>query len=91
MHERVAPSKLARQPVGQAALVAEDVYQLKVPVPLPLVFVSVYLIKENEGWTLVDTGFDGPEGRVAWETGAKSVDSSSGPVILSGRPCWRGA
>ncbi len=73
MAEHVASSRLARQPVGEAALVAEGVYQLKVPVPIPLVFVSAYLIEGDDGWTLIDTGFDWPEGRAAWEAGAPSV------------------
>lgn len=53
--------------------VAEGVYQLKVPVPIPLVFVSAYLISGGDGWTILDTGFDYPEGRAAWEAGAKEV------------------
>ena len=69
----VAPSKQGVQLVGEAAEVAEGVYQLKLPVPLPLVFVSVYLVEGNDGWTIVDTGFDYPEGREAWETGARQV------------------
>ena len=52
---------------------AEGVYQLKVPVPIPLVFVSAYLIEGEDGWTLLDTGFDNPRGREAWEAGARSV------------------
>ncbi len=69
----VAPSELAAQPVGEAARVAEGVYQLKVPVPIPLVFVSAYLVEGDDGWTLIDTGFDYPEGRAAWESGAAAV------------------
>lgn len=66
----VAPSKLGTQPVGEVAEVAEGVYQLKVPVPIPLVFVSAYLIEDDDGWTILDTGFDYPEGRAAWEVGS---------------------
>lgn len=73
MSEKVVPSKLATQPVGEAAQMVENVYQLKVPVPIPLVFVSAYLIEGNDGWTLIDTGFDCPQGRAAWEAGAWSV------------------
>lgn len=73
MMDGVAPSKLGTQPVGEAATVAEGVYQLKVPVPIPLVFVSAYLVKGEDGWTIIDTGFDYPEGREAWEVGAKAV------------------
>jgi glyoxylase-like metal-dependent hydrolase (beta-lactamase superfamily II) len=69
----VAPSKLGTQPVGEAVEVAEGVYQLKVPVPIPLVFVSAYLVEGEDGWTIIDTGFDYPEGRETWEAGARSV------------------
>lgn len=55
------------------AEVAHGVYQLKVPVPIPLVFVSVYLIEGDDGWTILDTGFDYPEGRAAWEAGTSEV------------------
>ncbi len=55
----VIPSKLGTQPVGEAAPVADGVWQLKVPVPIPLIFVSAYLISGDDGWTLVDTGVEG--------------------------------
>jgi glyoxylase-like metal-dependent hydrolase (beta-lactamase superfamily II) len=71
--EAVAPSDLAAQPIGEAAQVAEGVYQLKLPVPLPLQFVSVYLIEGADGWTIVDTGFDYPETYQVWERGAAAV------------------
>lgn len=71
--EGVGPSNLGAQPAGEAAEVAEGIYQLKVPVPFPLVFVSAYLVEGDDGWTVVDTGFDYPEGREAWETGARQI------------------
>jgi len=69
----VVPSELATQPIGEAAPVAEGVWQLKLPVPFPLRFVSTYLIKGEEGWTLIDAGYDYPPARAAWETGATVV------------------
>ena len=69
----VHPSELGTQPVGEAAEVAEGVYQLKVPVPFPLGFVSAYLVAGDDGWTIIDTGFDYPEGREVWEKGARQV------------------
>ena len=73
MTDVVAPSNLGSQPIGEAAQVAEGVYQLKLPVPLPLRFVSVYLIEGDDGWTIVDTGFDYPETYEVWESGAAAV------------------
>ncbi len=73
MIDGVKPSHLGTQPVGEASEVAEGIYQLKVPVPIPLVFVSAYLVEGDDGWTLIDTGFGYPEGRAAWEAGAAAV------------------
>ena len=69
----VAPSGLATQPIGEAAPVAEGIWQLKLPVPFPLRFVSVYLVEGNDGWTLVDAGYDYPPIRAAWEAGATAA------------------
>ncbi len=41
--------------------------------PLPLRFVSVYMIEGDDGWTLVDTGFDYPDTYEVWEHGATAV------------------
>jgi len=69
----VQPSRLGTQPIGKVAEVASGIYQLKIPVPIPLGFVSAYLIEDPDGWTLLDTGFDYPDGRAAWEAGMKSL------------------
>jgi glyoxylase-like metal-dependent hydrolase (beta-lactamase superfamily II) len=69
----VAPSEFATQPIGEAALVADGVWQLKLPVPFPLRFVSVYLVEGRDGWTLVDAGYDYPPAREAWEAGAAAA------------------
>ena len=73
MTDGVLPSKLGTQPIGEAARVAEGVYQLKLPVPLPLRFVSAYLVEGDDGWTLVDTGFDYPDTYEVWERSAADV------------------
>jgi glyoxylase-like metal-dependent hydrolase (beta-lactamase superfamily II) len=69
----VEPSHLANQPVGEAARVAEGVYQIKLPVPLPLQFVSVYLIEDDDGWTIVDAGYEYPDTYEAWKRGASGI------------------
>ncbi|MGB3634992.1 MAG: MBL fold metallo-hydrolase, partial [Rubrobacteraceae bacterium] len=73
MTRGVPPSDLATQPIGEAARVAEGVYQLKLPVPLPLQFVSVYLIESDDGWTIVDAGYHYPQTYKVWERGAAAV------------------
>ncbi len=71
--EAVAPAGLAMQDVGEAAEVVEGVWQIKLPVPFPLGFVSVYLVEGGDGWTLVDAGYDYPPARAAWEAGSRSA------------------
>ena len=66
----VAPAGLATQEVGRAAEIVEGVWQIKLPVPFPLGFVSVYLIDGDDGWTLIDAGYDCPPAREAWEAGS---------------------
>ncbi len=81
MAEGVAPSTLGAQPVGEAAPVADGVYQLKLPVPFPLRFVSVYLVRGDDGWTLVDAGYDYPPIREAWEAGAAAAGCDLGADV----------
>ncbi len=69
----MAPSTLGAQPVGGAARVAEGVWQVKLPVPFPLGFVSVYLVAGDDGWTVIDAGYDYPPAREAWEAGARAA------------------
>jgi len=69
----VAPSGLATQPIGEVAQVVDHIWQLKLPVPFPLRFVSVYLVEGDDGWTLVDAGYDYPPARAAWEAGAATA------------------
>jgi glyoxylase-like metal-dependent hydrolase (beta-lactamase superfamily II) len=66
----VRPSTLAAQPIGKVSLVREGVHQLKLPVPFPLKFVASYLMEDDEGWTVIDPGFDYPPAREAWESEA---------------------
>lgn len=61
---------LATQSVGEAAEVVEGVWQIKLPVPFPLGFVAVYLVEGDDGWTLVDAGYDYAPAREAWRAGA---------------------
>ena len=69
MAEGVRAAGLATQGVGEAAEVVEGVWQIKLPVPFSLGFVSVYLVEAGDGWTLIDAGYDYPPAREAWEAG----------------------
>lgn len=54
----------------QSSLVSitDDIFQVHLPLPFALNRVNCYLIRGADGWTIVDTGLNTPEGRAAWDT-----------------------
>jgi glyoxylase-like metal-dependent hydrolase (beta-lactamase superfamily II) len=47
-------------------LVAQGIYQIQLPLPFPLRIVNSYVLRDGEGWTIIDTGINYPAGRSAW-------------------------
>jgi glyoxylase-like metal-dependent hydrolase (beta-lactamase superfamily II) len=52
---------------GEATLIAEDVLWLRVPLPMVLDHVNAYALRDDDGWTLIDTGLDTGKTRALWE------------------------
>ena len=48
----------APPPEGEALEIAEGVLWARLPLPMALDHVNVYFLREDRGWTMVDTGFD---------------------------------
>jgi glyoxylase-like metal-dependent hydrolase (beta-lactamase superfamily II) len=46
--------------------VAENIYQLRLPLPFALNHVNCYLLRDEGGWTLIDAGLNRPELRERW-------------------------
>lgn len=44
----------------------DNIYQVRVPVPFPLKYVQCYLIRESDGWTMIDTGLQYGPALEAW-------------------------
>ncbi len=51
---------------GTTMEVADGVYWLRMPLPMSLNHINLYLIEGNNGWTIVDTGIRGEETRALW-------------------------
>ncbi|MEM6741362.1 MAG: MBL fold metallo-hydrolase [Pseudomonadota bacterium] len=66
---------------GAATEVADGVLWLRLPLPMALDHVNVFVLEDGNGWTLVDTGLDSKRSRAIWET------LLSGP--LGGKPLRR--
>jgi glyoxylase-like metal-dependent hydrolase (beta-lactamase superfamily II) len=44
----------------------EDIHQVQLPLPFPLRIVNVYLMRDDDGWTIIDAGLNYPPGQAAW-------------------------
>jgi glyoxylase-like metal-dependent hydrolase (beta-lactamase superfamily II) len=66
---------------GEAIEVADGVLWMRMPLPMKLDHVNVYALREADGWTVVDTGFNSKRSRELWDK------LMAGP--LEGRPVTR--
>ena len=66
---------------GEAIEIAPGILWARLPLPMALDHVNIYLLADEDGWTVVDTGMDTPPCREAWEA------LLAGP--LSGAPIAR--
>lgn len=44
----------------------EGIHPVHLPLPFPLRIVNTYLMRDGEGWTIIDTGLHYPPGEAAW-------------------------
>ena len=42
--------------------IAESVFWLRLPLPMKLDHVNIYILDDGDGWTLIDTGMKSREG-----------------------------
>jgi len=54
--------------LGTVTEVAPGVFWLRMPLPFVLNHINLWLLKDGDGWTIVDCGFATDEARAAWET-----------------------
>lgn len=52
---------------GATIEVAPGIHWARLPLPMALDHVNVYLLDGDDGWTIVDTGMKTREGRAVWE------------------------
>ena len=58
-------------------VVPGEIRWLRMPLPLALNHINLYLLRDFEGWCLVDTGFDTPLTRTLWE---QIIPALEGPI-----------
>ncbi len=70
-----------RHPRGAETIeVAPGILWARVPLPFRLNHVNVWLLREADGWTVVDTGTANPEARAVWERLFEGVLSGA-PIV----------
>lgn len=52
---------------SSVSAVADEVYQVRIPLPFALNRVNAYLLRGPEGWTILDSGLNLPECRAVWQ------------------------
>lgn len=52
---------------GGATEVAPGVYWLRMPLPFDLDHINLWLLEDDGGWTVIDTGLGNPATRALWE------------------------
>lgn len=66
--------------------IAENIYQIRLPLPFALNHVNCYLLREADGWTMLDTGLNWPESQQAWQVAFAELeidDSQLRRIILT--------
>lgn len=66
---------------GHIHEIADGILWIRLPLPMKLDHVNVFVLDDGEGWTVVDTGFDTRKARAIWEA------LLAGP--LAGKPVRR--
>jgi glyoxylase-like metal-dependent hydrolase (beta-lactamase superfamily II) len=68
------------------AQVAEGIYQVQLPLPFALRIVNCYLLRDGDGWTIVDSGLNYPPGQAAWLAAFDALgisDESIARIVLT--------
>jgi glyoxylase-like metal-dependent hydrolase (beta-lactamase superfamily II) len=53
---------------GEATEIAPGVQWLRLPLPMALDHVNIYVLDDGDGWTVIDTGFASNKSRAVWES-----------------------
>lgn len=70
-------SQSQRHPITQ---IAEDIYQVRLPLPFALNHVNIYLLRGKNGWTIIDTGINWQAGRDVWQQAFDELKFSFGDI-----------
>lgn len=63
----VARPKATEETTGDTVQVADGILQARIPMPMALAHINVYLLRDDDGWWLIDTGLDTQASKHCWQ------------------------
>ena len=68
--------------MSEAAIthITDDIIQVQIPLPYRLNIVNCYLLRGDEGWTLVDAGLNTAAARAQWQRAMQALDFSADDI-----------
>ena len=66
--QRIEYLPIAIPEPGEFAQVAPGIVWVRIPMPMELNHINLWLLEDGEGWTLIDSGFNSDIGRGTWQT-----------------------
>ncbi len=54
--------------------ITEDIYRVQLPLPFALNSVNCYLLKDDNGWVIIDSGLNLPQAQAAWQSAFTALD-----------------
>jgi len=67
----------------QQRTVADGIVRVTFPLPLGIDHVHCYLLRGDDGWTLVDTGLGLPGGEERWRDALESLDAPVARIVIT--------
>lgn len=68
---------------GARVKVAEGIFQVRLPIPFALDHVNVYLLRDGDGWVVVDTGTNSRKIQSIWRDLLASLDGPVRRIIIT--------
>lgn len=68
---------------GSLSEIADGVMWLRMPLPFELDHINLYLIKDNNGWVIVDCGIALPQTKALWQTIFDALDTPITRVVAT--------
>lgn len=68
---------------GQICSISNDVLWCRMPLPLALDHINVYLVRDNGGWVIIDCGMATKATKAAWTTIIEQLDGPITRVIVT--------